>query len=49
MRRKACERKQRETVEEVMAEYARLCPPCPAHAEEAEDEDPDEDGTADAA
>ncbi|MEV6728063.1 hypothetical protein [Streptomyces sp. NPDC051364] len=48
-RKKACERKQRETVEEVMAEYARLCPPCAAHPDEAEEEDPDEDRTADAA
>ncbi|MFJ3204914.1 hypothetical protein [Streptomyces sp. NPDC086989] len=39
-RRKACERKQRETVEEVMAEYARLCPPCSAQPEGTGEEDP---------
>ncbi|MFD8410781.1 hypothetical protein ACFV2Q_03260 [Streptomyces sp. NPDC059650] len=41
-RRRACERKQQETVEEVMAEYARLCPPCTAHGE------PDREADADA-
>ncbi|MEV0989624.1 hypothetical protein [Streptomyces sp. NPDC049949] len=48
-RKKACERKQKETVEEVMAEYTRLCPPCAAHSDETEEEDPDEDRTAEAA
>lgn len=48
-RKKACERKQKETVEEVMAEYTRLCPPCPTHTDEAEEEDPDDDRAADAA
>ncbi|WP_406185693.1 hypothetical protein [Streptomyces sp. NBC_01006] len=48
-RKAACERKRKETVEEVMAEYTRLCPPCTAHPDGAEEEDPDEDRAADAA
>ncbi|MEU6863227.1 hypothetical protein ABZ924_08150 [Streptomyces sp. NPDC046876] len=42
-RRKACERKQKETVEEVMAEYTRLCPPCPEQAGLADAESPEEE------
>ncbi|MEW2416053.1 hypothetical protein AB0953_20355 [Streptomyces sp. NPDC046866] len=42
-RRTACERKQKETVEEVMAEYTRLCPPCPDPAGLTDAESPDEE------